>query len=78
MSEKEKAAIEAVYNHELKVGDVWYLISSKWWDQWKEYARWGVEPNVEEGKEDEDPSEPPRTLNRSLSCNRKIHIYIEI
>ena len=74
MGDKEKTAVKLVYDQELKLGDVWYLINAKWWDQWKDYVNWReVASDDKRLKEEDDPAETPRKMSRRLSFNGNIY-----
>jgi hypothetical protein len=37
---QERAAIRAIFDHELKLGEVWNVISIGWWRLWKDYVNY--------------------------------------
>jgi hypothetical protein len=48
---------EAPKNEKMEVGQVFYVISAKWYRQWKDY--------VEHNEKDETPSERPECIDNS-------------
>lgn len=53
--EEQKKSVRRLFqnNNEsnMKLGDSFYLISAKWWNDWKEYVYWDESTDAEDGAE---------------------------
>jgi hypothetical protein len=36
--DEEKSMIKKVFEAPMNLGEVWFIVSSKWWESWKSYV----------------------------------------
>eukprot|EP01126_Amoeba_proteus_P022671 TRINITY_DN22860_c0_g1_i1.p1 TRINITY_DN22860_c0_g1~~TRINITY_DN22860_c0_g1_i1.p1 ORF type:complete len:147 (-),score=41.47 TRINITY_DN22860_c0_g1_i1:48-431(-) len=69
--------------NEIKVNDTFYLVSAKWWNDWKDYVSWDIEDGYYSGKRkctemESGVIEPPSSIDNHDLLDDSLRVRAEL